>query len=107
MRVNHFEEALALVNKHQYGNGTAIFTRDGFTAREYSQRVQAGLVGVNIPIPVPIANHPFGGWKQSVFGDTNMHGEESIHFYTRRKTVTSKWPITELKDSSFAMPTHD
>ncbi|HAT9074539.1 TPA: CoA-acylating methylmalonate-semialdehyde dehydrogenase [Legionella pneumophila subsp. pneumophila] len=107
VRVNHFEEALALVNKHQYGNGTAIFTRDGFTAREYSQRVQAGLVGINIPIPVPIANHPFGGWKRSVFGDTNMHGEESIHFYTRRKTVTSKWPITELKDSSFAMPTHD
>ena len=107
LRVNNFEEALALVNKHQYGNGTAIFTRDGFSAREYSERVQVGMIGINIPIPVPIANHPFGGWKRSAFGDTNMHGEESIHFYTRRKTVTSKWPVTELKTSAFAMPTHD
>ncbi|WP_298624884.1 CoA-acylating methylmalonate-semialdehyde dehydrogenase [uncultured Legionella sp.] len=106
VRVNSFEEALSLVNKHQYGNGTAIFTRDGFSAREYSQRVQAGMVGVNIPIPVPIANHPFGGWKRSAFGDTNMHGDESIQFYTRRKTVTSKWPETELKGNAFAMPTH-
>jgi malonate-semialdehyde dehydrogenase (acetylating)/methylmalonate-semialdehyde dehydrogenase len=106
VRVNNFEEALALVNKHQYGNGTAIFTRNGFSAREYSQRVQAGMIGINIPIPVPIANHPFGGWKRSAFGDTNMHGAESIHFYTRRKTVTSKWPVTELKGSAFDMPTH-
>lgn len=107
VRVNDFEEALALVNTHQYGNGTAIFTRDGFSAREYSQRVQAGMVGINIPIPVPVANHPFGGWKHSAFGDTNMHGDESIHFYTRRKTVTSKWPVTELNESAFVMPTHD
>ena len=106
VRVNSFEEALNLVNRHQYGNGTAIFTRDGFYAREYSQRVQVGMVGINIPIPVPIANHPFGGWKRSAFGDTNMHGEESINFYTRRKTVTSKWPVTELKESAFVMPTH-
>jgi malonate-semialdehyde dehydrogenase (acetylating)/methylmalonate-semialdehyde dehydrogenase len=107
IRVNNFDEALSLVNKHQYGNGTAIFTRDGFTAREYSERVQVGMIGINIPIPVPIANHPFGGWKRSAFGDTNMHGEESIHFYTRRKTVTSKWPMNEVKTSAFAMPTHD
>jgi malonate-semialdehyde dehydrogenase (acetylating)/methylmalonate-semialdehyde dehydrogenase len=106
VRVNHFEEALALVNRHQYGNGTAIFTRDGFTAREYSQRVQVGMVGINIPIPVPIANHPFGGWKRSAFGDTNMHGEESIQFYTRRKTITTKWPENELTGSAFAMTTH-
>lgn len=106
LRAHDFEEALALVNRHQYGNGTAIFTKDGFTAREYSQRVQVGMVGVNIPIPVPIANHPFGGWKRSAFGDTNMHGNESVHFYTRRKTVTSKWPVTEIKESAFAMPTH-
>lgn len=106
VRVKTFDEALELVNKHQYGNGTAIFTRDGFFAREYSQRVQVGMVGVNIPIPVPIANHPFGGWKRSAFGDTNMHGQESINFYTRRKTITSKWPVTELKGSAFAMPTH-
>jgi len=107
MRVNDFEEALALVNRHQYGNGTAIFTRDGFSAREYSQRVSVGMVGINIPIPVPIANHPFGGWKRSAFGDTNMHGDESIQFYTRRKTVTTKWPVTALNQNAFIMPTHD
>ncbi|KTD20944.1 methylmalonate-semialdehyde dehydrogenase [acylating] (MMSDH), oxidoreductase [Legionella lansingensis] len=104
LRVPTFEEALSLVNRNQYGNGTAIFTRDGYTAREYSQRVQVGMVGVNIPIPVPIASHPFGGWKHSSFGDTNMHGMESINFYTRRKTVTSKWPVTDLGESTFVMP---
>ncbi|BCA93882.1 methylmalonate-semialdehyde dehydrogenase (acylating) [Legionella antarctica] len=107
VRVQNFEQAVTFVNKNQYGNGTAIFTRDGFSAREYSQRVQVGMVGINIPIPVPIANHPFGGWKRSAFGDTNMHGEESIHFYTRRKTVTSKWPVNVLKENAFAMPTHE
>mgnify|MGYP006369306835 FL=1 len=107
MRVTDFEQALALVNRHQYGNGTAIVTRDGYTAREYSQRVQVGMVGINIPIPVPIANHPFGGWKSSSFGDTNMHGKESIHFYTKRKTITSKWPETVVgHESAFSMPTH-
>lgn len=106
LRVDTFEEALALVNRHQYGNGTAIFTRDGYTAREYSQRVQAGMVGINIPIPVPIASHPFGGWKRSSFGDTIMHGTESIHFYTRSKSIVSRWPQTDLNNSSFAMPTH-
>lgn len=107
VRMPDYEAALALVNRHQYGNGTAIFTRDGFSARDYSQRVQVGMVGINIPIPVPIANHPFGGWKQSAFGDTNMHGVESIHFYTRRKTVTSKWPQNIVHSNSFAMPVHD
>ena len=107
IRTNDFEEALSLVNRNQYGNGTAIFTRDGFSAREYTQRVQVGMVGVNIPIPVPIANHPFGGWKHSSFGDINMHGEESIQFYTRRKTITSKWPVNELNENAFIMPTHD
>lgn len=106
MRVQSFKDALALVNRNQYGNGTAIFTRDGYTAREYSQRVQVGMVGVNVPIPVPIANHPFGGWKRSSFGNTNMHGIESIHFYTRRKTITSKWLATDIKESAFIMPTH-
>ncbi|KTD45126.1 methylmalonate-semialdehyde dehydrogenase [Legionella quinlivanii] len=107
LRVNSFDEALALVNRNQYGNGTAIFTRDGYTARRYSQEVQVGMVGVNIPIPVPIVNHPFGGWKHSSFGNTNMHALESIHFYTHRKTVTSKWPLTNLKQNAFVMPTHD
>lgn len=106
VRVNDFEQALKLVNQHQYGNGTAIFTRDGYTAREYSQRVQAGMVGINIPIPVPIANHPFGGWKRSSFGDSNMHGLESIHFYTHRKTVTSRWPLTKGNINAFVMPTN-
>lgn len=106
VRVKHFEEAIDLINRNQYGNGTAIFTRDGFSAREYTQRVQVGMIGINIPIPVPIANHPFGGWKRSSFGDSNMHGAESIHFYTRRKTITSKWPVSELTDNAFIMPTH-
>lgn len=106
VRVKTFEEALALINRHQYGNGTAIFTRDGYTAREFSQRVQVGMVGVNIPIPVPIASHPFGGWKHSSFGDTNMHGKESLHFYTRLKTITSKWPETQMTGNQFHMPTH-
>ena len=106
VRATDFEEALALVNRHQYGNGTAIFTREGFSAREYAERVQAGMVGINIPVPVPIASHPFGGWKRSSFGDTNMHGIESIHFYTKLKTITCKWPATELGASAFAMPSH-
>lgn len=106
VRVADFEEALALVNRHQYGNGTAIFTRDGYSAREYSQRVQAGMVGINIPIPVPIASHPFGGWKHSVFGNTNMHGSESFHFYTKLKTITSNWFETDINENMFSMPTH-
>ena len=106
VRVSDFEQALTLVNRHQYGNGTAIFTREGFIAREYAERVQAGMVGINVPIPVPIPNHPFGGWKCSSFGDTNMHGMESIHFYTKRKTITSKWPMTELNENAFSMPSH-
>ena len=107
LRVKDFEEALALVNRNPYGNGTAIFTRSGYHAREYSRRVQVGMVGINIPIPVPIATHPFGGWKRSAFGDTNMHGAESIHFYTRSKTVTARWPKAGLEEAGeFAMPTH-
>ena len=106
VRVADFEQALSLVNRHQYGNGTAIFTRDGYTAREYAQQVQVGMVGINIPIPVPIANHPFGGWKKSSFGDINMHGQESFNFYTRRKTITSKWLETDVSENAFNMPTH-
>lgn len=106
LRVNDFEAALSLVNRHQYGNGTAIFTRDGYTAREYSHRVQVGMVGINIPIPVPIVNHPFGGWKRSYFGDIPMHGQASIHFYMQFKTITAKWPMTELQSNVFIMPVH-
>jgi malonate-semialdehyde dehydrogenase (acetylating)/methylmalonate-semialdehyde dehydrogenase len=106
VEVDSLESALQLVNRHQYGNGTAIFTRDGYSAYEYSQRVQVGMVGVNVPVPVPVASHPFGGWKRSSFGDTNMHGLESIQFYTRRKTITSKWFATDEAHNSFAMPVH-
>jgi malonate-semialdehyde dehydrogenase (acetylating)/methylmalonate-semialdehyde dehydrogenase len=107
VRAASFDEAISLVNRHQYGNGTAIFTANGFIAREYALRVQVGMVGVNVPIPVPVASHPFGGWKRSSFGDTNMHGAESLHFYTKRKTITSKWPVAELNASSFTMPVHE
>ncbi|MCA0403587.1 MAG: CoA-acylating methylmalonate-semialdehyde dehydrogenase [Proteobacteria bacterium] len=106
LKVNSLKEGIDLINRHQYGNGTAIFTRDGYSAREFSQEIDVGMVGINIPIPVPIVNHPFGGWKNSSFGNTNMHGLESIDFYTRRKTITSKWPSSNLKSSAFVMPTN-
>ena len=106
LRVANFEEALALVNRNAYGNGTAIFTQQGYYAREYTQRVQVGMVGVNIPIPVPVASHPFGGWKRSSFGGRNMQGMESIHFYTRLKTITSKWTLGHDQGEGFAMPAH-
>ncbi len=106
LRVEHFEAALALVNRNQYGNGTAIFTQQGYFGREYARRVQVGMVGINIPIPVPVVTHPFGGWKRSSFGDTSMHGLESIHFYTKLKTITSQWMVDQALDSHFAMPTH-
>ena len=106
VRVSDFESALELINRHQYGNGTAIFTRDGFSAREFVDRVQVGMVGINIPIPVPIVSHPFGGWKQSSFGDMGMHGLEGIHFYTKSKSITCKWPVTGFEHSGFSMPSH-
>lgn len=92
LRADNFEDALKLVNEHEYGNGTAIFTRNGLAAREFSARVEAGMVGVNVPIPVPMAFHSFGGWKHSIFGEAAMHGVEGVRFYTRLKTVTSRWP---------------
>ncbi|WP_137167671.1 CoA-acylating methylmalonate-semialdehyde dehydrogenase [Salinimonas lutimaris] len=108
VRVSDFDTALELVNQHEYGNGTAIFTRDGETARQFSENVQAGMVGVNIPIPVPMAFHSFGGWKNSIFGPLNVHGNDGVRFYTRMKTVTSTWPASvrlEQHSSSFSMPT--
>ncbi len=92
VRAGSYEEALDLVNKHEYGNGTAIFTRDGDAARDFTHRSQIGMVGVNVPIPVPLAFHSFGGWKRSLFGDHYIHGPEGVRFYTRMKTVTSRWP---------------
>ncbi|MFI8421102.1 CoA-acylating methylmalonate-semialdehyde dehydrogenase [Streptomyces sp. NPDC085479] len=104
-RAADYEEALRLPSEHPYGNGVAIFTRDGDTARDFTRRVGAGMVGVNVPIPVPVAYHTFGGWKRSGFGDLNQHGPDSIRFYTRTKTVTSRWPSGVKEGASFTMPT--
>jgi malonate-semialdehyde dehydrogenase (acetylating)/methylmalonate-semialdehyde dehydrogenase len=105
VRVPDFETALKMVNDCEYGNGTAIFTRDGDTAREFSSRVLAGMVGINVPLPVPMAFHSFGGWKRSLFGDLHMHGPDGVLFYTRLKTVTTRWPSGVHKGAEFAMPT--
>ncbi|MDO9338347.1 MAG: CoA-acylating methylmalonate-semialdehyde dehydrogenase [Caulobacter sp.] len=105
VRADSFEEALELPSKHQYGNGVAIFTRNGRTAREFAARVNVGMVGINVPIPVPVAYHTFGGWKRSAFGDTNQHGMEGLKFWTKVKTVTARWPEGEAADGSFIIPT--
>jgi malonate-semialdehyde dehydrogenase (acetylating)/methylmalonate-semialdehyde dehydrogenase len=104
-RAESFEEALSLPSKHQYGNGVAIFTRNGRAAREFAQRVDVGMVGINVPIPVPVAYHSFGGWKRSAFGDVNQHGTEGVRFYTKIKTVTARWPEGDVGDQSFVIPT--
>jgi malonate-semialdehyde dehydrogenase (acetylating)/methylmalonate-semialdehyde dehydrogenase len=105
VRAESFEEALALPSEHPYGNGVAIFTRNGRAAREFASRVNVGMVGINVPIPVPVAYHTFGGWKRSAFGDTNQHGVEGVKFYTKVKTVTARWPEGAQEDSAFVIPT--
>ncbi|MGA8173028.1 MAG: CoA-acylating methylmalonate-semialdehyde dehydrogenase [Methylocystis sp.] len=106
LRAASYDEALALANDHEYGNGVAIFTRSGATARDFASRVQVGMVGVNVPIPTPLAYHTFGGWKRSIFGDLNQHGPDAMRFYTKTKTVTSRWPSDETEGAaSFVMPT--
>jgi malonate-semialdehyde dehydrogenase (acetylating)/methylmalonate-semialdehyde dehydrogenase len=105
VRVPDFEAALALVNGHEYGNGTAVFTRDGDAARQFAHRVQAGMVGINVPIPVPMAFHSFGGWKRSLFGPLHVHGPDGVRFYTRLKTVTARWPTGVRTQAEFTMPT--
>jgi malonate-semialdehyde dehydrogenase (acetylating)/methylmalonate-semialdehyde dehydrogenase len=105
VRVPDFATALDLVNRHEFGNGTAVFTRDGNAAREFVRRVQVGMVGVNVPIPVPMAFHSFGGWKRSLFGDHHAHGPEAVRFYTRLKAVTQRWPSTGPGGPAFSMPT--
>jgi len=97
VRAGSYEEALKLAMDHEYGNGTAIFTRDGDSARDFANRINVGMIGINVPIPVPLAYHTFGGWKKSVFGDLNQHGPDAFKFYTRTKTVTSRWP-SGIKD---------
>jgi malonate-semialdehyde dehydrogenase (acetylating)/methylmalonate-semialdehyde dehydrogenase len=105
-RAQTFEEAAALPSKHAYGNGVAIFTRDGDAAREFASKVQVGMVGINVPIPVPLAYHTFGGWKRSAFGDVNQHGPEGVRFFTKIKTVTARWPKGGVREgSSFVIPT--
>jgi malonate-semialdehyde dehydrogenase (acetylating)/methylmalonate-semialdehyde dehydrogenase len=105
VRADTYETAVKLVNDHEYGNGVAIFTQSGDAARDFAARIQIGMVGVNVPIPVPIAYYTFGGWKASGFGDLNQHGPDSIRFYTKTKTVTSRWPSTNKDGASFVIPT--
>ncbi|MBV2147819.1 CoA-acylating methylmalonate-semialdehyde dehydrogenase [Sphingobium sp. AS12] len=106
VRAETFEEAVSLPSKHQYGNGVALFTRNGHAAREFAARVDVGMVGINVPIPVPVAYHTFGGWKRSAFGDTNQHGMEGVKFWTKVKTVTQRWPDGGASaDSAFVIPT--
>ena len=105
VRVKDFETAVKLVNDHEFGNGTSIYTRDGDAGRNYANRIKVGMVGINIPIPVPMAFHSFGGWKRSLFGDQSMHGPEGVRFYTKLKTVTSRWPSGVRSDPEFVMPT--
>jgi len=106
VRTKDYEEALKLVNEHAFGNGTSVYTSDGEIARHFTTNAKIGMVGVNVPIPVPMAFHSFGGWKQSLFGDHSMHGTEGIHFYTRLKTVTSRWPKSIKSGPEFKMPTN-
>ena len=105
VRVHDFAQALRLVNDHEYGNGVACYTSDGNVAREFARRVQVGMVGINVPIPVPMAWHGFGGWKRSLFGDMSAYGEEGVRFYTRQKSVMQRWPASIAKGAEFVMPT--
>lgn len=105
VRVKNFESAVDLVNEHEFGNGTSIYTRDGDVGRTFANKIKIGMVGINIPIPVPVAYHSFGGWKRSLFGDQHMHGPEGVRFYTKLKTITSKWPSGLRSDPDFVMPT--
>ena len=105
VRAPDFDTAVKLVNEHEYGNGAAIFTRDGDAAREFASTIKIGMVGINVPIPVPVAYHSFGGWKRSLFGDQHMHGPEGVRFYTKLKTITSRWPTGIRAGAEYVMPT--
>ncbi|UPJ61960.1 CoA-acylating methylmalonate-semialdehyde dehydrogenase [Bradyrhizobium sp. 192] len=104
-RAKSYDEAADMINQHEFGNGTAIFTRDGDAAREFAHQIQVGMVGINVPIPVPMAFHSFGGWKASLFGDHHMHGPEGVRFYTKLKTITTRWPTGIRAGAEFVMPT--
>jgi malonate-semialdehyde dehydrogenase (acetylating) / methylmalonate-semialdehyde dehydrogenase len=105
VRVKDFAAAVDLINAHEYGNGVSCFTSDGNVAREFARRIQVGMVGINVPIPVPMAWHGFGGWKKSLFGDMHAYGEEGVRFYTKQKSVMQRWPATIAKGAEFVMPT--
>jgi malonate-semialdehyde dehydrogenase (acetylating)/methylmalonate-semialdehyde dehydrogenase len=104
VRVADLGAAIDLINRHEFGNGVSLFTSDGNTAREFSRRIEAGMVGVNVPIPVPMAWHSFGGWKRSLFGDAHIYGEEGVRFYTRYKSIMQRWPESIGKGAEFTMP---
>jgi malonate-semialdehyde dehydrogenase (acetylating) / methylmalonate-semialdehyde dehydrogenase len=105
VRAKDFGEAVQLINDHEYGNGTSCFTRDGHVAREFARRIQVGMVGINVPIPVPMAWQGFGGWKKSLFGDMHAYGEEGVRFYTKQKSIMQRWPESIEKGAEFVMPT--
>ena len=105
IRAPNYEKALSLANDHEYGNGVAIFTRDGDAARDFASKVQVGMIGINVPIPVPLAYYTFGGWKRSGFGDLNQHGPDAFRFYTKTKTITSRWPSGIKDGAEFVIPT--
>ena len=105
IRVNTMDEAMQLINDHEYGNGTCIFTRDGEAARYFSDNIQVGMVGINVPLPVPVSYHSFGGWKRSLFGDLGAYGPDAVRFYTKRKTITQRWPSSGVREGvSFSFP---
>ncbi len=107
VRVKTQQEAMDLINVHEFGNGTCIFTRDGEAARYFTDHIQVGMVGVNVPLPVPVAYQSFGGWKRSLFGDHGMYGKDGINFFTRRKTITQRWPLAGVREGAvFTFPTH-
>jgi malonate-semialdehyde dehydrogenase (acetylating)/methylmalonate-semialdehyde dehydrogenase len=105
VRVETLDDAIALINANPYANGTAIFTRSGGAARKFERQIEVGMVGINVPIPVPVAFFSFGGWRGSLFGDTNVHGMEGVRFYTRAKVVTTRWPDADALPTGFHMPT--
>ena len=105
VRVGSLEEAVSLVNANQYGNGVAIFTRDGGAARRFERDIEVGMVGINVPIPVPVASYSFGGWKSSLFGDIPIYGPEGVRFYTRPKVITARWPETPVGEVNLSFPT--
>ncbi|HSO44700.1 MAG TPA: aldehyde dehydrogenase family protein, partial [Rhodoferax sp.] len=105
VRVQTLQEAMDMIDAHEYGNGTCIFTRDGEAARFFSDHIQVGMVGINVPLPVPVAYHSFGGWKRSLFGDLHAYGPDAVRFYTKRKTITQRWPSAGVREGAvFSFP---